>query len=82
VSSDSYNVGDDVDILSGTGSLESTLTASDFIKLGTKTSTLKGSESFDDDVELYSEGYIIDRNSDDRAYIVHDSMLQFYLHSY
>jgi hypothetical protein len=39
-------VGDDVDILSGTGSLESTLTASDFIKLGTKTSTLKGSESF------------------------------------
>jgi hypothetical protein len=37
---------------------------------------LKGSESFDDDVELYSEGYIIDRNSDDRAYIVHDSMDQ------
>lgn len=76
MSSDSYNVGDDVDILSGTGSLDNTLTPNDFVKLGTKSSTLKGTESFDDDVELYSEGYIIDRNSDDRAYIVHDSMDQ------
>lgn len=79
MSSDSYNVGDDVDILtspplSRTESLENTLTANDFYKLGTKSSTLKGSESFDDDVEIYSEGYLIDRNSDDKANIVHDSM--------
>ncbi|CAC5368270.1 unnamed protein product [Mytilus coruscus] len=69
MSEDSYNVGDDIDILqsppfSRTGSLESTLTASSIHKLETKSSTLKEHESFDDDVDIYSESYLPDKNSE------------------
>lgn len=68
MSEDCYNVGDDTDILqsppfSRTGSLESTLTASGIHKLETKSSTLKGHESFDDDVDIYSESYLPDKKN-------------------